>query len=164
MNHWRRQTIKNQLAYIANYMWRESLRNLNAHLTEAEAMRFNSNDYYYLTTIYYMGKPHFSQVAETLKLTKPAISAIVRKLTGLGLVRKEQSDTDRRMYYLTVTDKGRGIVEGDEHLYGRMEALIKQSLQNEEQQAMVERLLSGIVNEMMMQSGGMGEGADDPEI
>lgn len=140
--------MKAQLAYIANFMWRESLRNINAQLTAAEAKQFNSNDYYYLTTMYYLGNPRFTQVAETLQLTKPAVSAIIRKLSGLGLVEKKQSPDDGRVFFAVVTEKGKRIVEGDEQLYGRLEALIRSSLQTKERQALMEELLSAMAFEM----------------
>ncbi len=140
--------MKAQLAYIANFMWRESLRNINAQLSVSEARQFNSNDYYYLTTIYYQGNPRFSQVAEALQLTKPAVSAIVRKLSGLGLVEKKQSPDDGRVYFAVVTEKGRRIVEGDEQLYGRLETLILAFLQTKERQTMMEELLSAMTFEM----------------
>lgn len=140
--------MKAQLAYIANFMWRESLRNINAQLTSDEAKQFNSNDYYYLTTMYYLGNPRFTQVAEALQLTKPAVSAIIRKLSGLGLVEKKQSPDDGRVFFAVVTEKGKRIVEGDEQLYGRLEAMIRSSLQTQERQALMEELLSTMAFEM----------------
>lgn len=140
--------MKAQLAYIANFMWRESLRNINAQLTADEAKQFNSNDYYYLTTMYYLGNPRFTQVAEALQLTKPAVSAIIRKLSGLGLVEKKQSPDDGRVYFAVVTEKGKRIVEGDEQLYGRLEAMIRTSLQTKERQSLMEELLSTMAFEM----------------
>lgn len=151
--------MKTQLAFIANFMWRESLRNINAQLTASEAREFNSNDYYYLTTIYYLGKPRFSQVAQALKLTKPAVSAIVRKLAGLGLVEKKQSPDDGRVFFAVVTEKGKQIVEGDEELYGRLETLIRSSLQTKEHQTMMEELLSA----MMMELGKLTRGEKTEE-
>jgi DNA-binding MarR family transcriptional regulator len=104
--------IKDNFAYIANYLWRESIKNLKGYLSEDELKNFSSNDYYYLTTIYYMGNPNFSQVAEVLELSKPAITAMIRKLTGMGLLKKVQSLEDKRFYNIIVTEKGRIIITG----------------------------------------------------
>lgn len=140
--------IKDSFAFIANYLWRESIKNLENHLTESEFKNFSSNDYYYLTTIYYMGKPNFSQVAEALKLTKPAISAMIRKLTKIGLIEKAQSQEDKRVYYICVTEKGKRIINGDEELYKKIDLLIKETLDSEEKYEFVETLLGEIVHSL----------------
>jgi len=140
--------IKNSISFIANYLWMESIKNLNSHLTESELKSFGSNDYYYLTTIYYMGKPNFSEVAESLRLTKPAISAFVNKLSRMGLLEKVQSETDKRMYYVCITQKGKDIVEGDEELYKRFDSLIKRITVDQEQYVLVENLLAELVSNL----------------
>ena len=137
--------IKDSVAFIANYLWMESIKNLNSHLTESELKSFGSNDYYYLTTIYYMGKPNFSQVAETLKLTKPAISVFVNKLSKMGLLEKIQSDEDKRMYYVCITQKGKDIIEGDEELYKEFDSLIKNITVDHKKYEFVENLLAEVV-------------------
>ncbi|MDF2878901.1 MAG: transcriptional regulator, MarR/EmrR family protein [Clostridia bacterium] len=140
--------IKDDFAFIANYLWQRSIKNLNMQLTEAEIRRFNSNDYYYLTTIYHLGKPNFSQVAEALNFTKPAISAMIGKLIKMELIEKEQSQEDRRIYYISLTSKGKQIVEGDEALYAEFDSLIRRLLPNDEQYGFVDGLLSQIVSEI----------------
>jgi len=140
--------IKDSFAFIANYLWRESIKNLEHHLTESEFKSFSSNDYYYLTTIYYMGKPNFSQVAEALKLTKPAISAMIRKLIKIGLIEKIQSQEDKRVFYICVTQKGKIIIDGDEELYKKVDLLIKENLDSKEKYEFVETLLDEIVHSL----------------
>lgn len=139
--------IKDNFAFIANYYWRESIKNLNLHLSESELASFSSNDYYYLTTIYYLGKPNFSQVAEALGLTKPAISVLIRKLVKIGLIEKVQSEEDKRIFYVCVTEKGKKIVDGDEELYMKFDTLVK-TLSNEEQYALIDVLLKEIVHRL----------------
>ncbi|WNF32634.1 MarR family winged helix-turn-helix transcriptional regulator [Aeribacillus composti] len=137
--------VKDSIAFIANYLWRESIKNLHMHLTEAEIKNFSSNDYYYLTTIYYMGKPNFSQVAEALNVTKPAVSAMIRKLSKMGLIEKIQSQEDKRVYYVSVTEKGKNIVEGDEKLYKKIDLQIKECLGSDHKYEFLETLLAEIV-------------------
>lgn len=140
--------VHNSISFIANYLWRESIQNLSTHLTEAELKSFSSNDYYYLTTIYYMGRPNFSKLAETLRLTKPAVSAIIRKLSGMGLIDKVQSEEDKRMFYICITQKGKNIVDGDEQLYKEIDLLIKELVGNDEKYKSVEDLLEKIVGKL----------------
>ena len=144
--------IKDSIAFIANYLWRESIKNLNQHLTESELKSFSSNDYYYLTTIYYLRKPNFSQIAEALKLTKPAVSAITRKLTNMGLIEKVQSETDKRMFYICITQKGQKIINGDEQLYEKIDLLIKSLVASDAKYKFVDTLLEEIVNSLWKQA------------
>ena len=143
--------IKDSFSFIANYLWRESIKNLNIYLTESEIKSFSSNDYYYLTTIYYMDKPNFSQLAEALKLTKPAISAIIRKLSNMGLIEKVQSEEDKRVFYICVTGKGKSIINGDEELYEKISILIRNIVVSDEKYKFLEDLLEEIVKNLEMQ-------------
>lgn len=112
--------IEENIAFIANYYWKKSIDNINETLSDGQAGSFNMNDYYYLTVIYQLGEPNFSDVAKALHLTKPSISAMVRRLSRNGLVKKTQSDEDKRVFYLSLTEKGLKIVEGDYALYHDM--------------------------------------------
>lgn len=140
--------LKDSFSFMANYLWRESIKNITTLLTEAELKSFSSNDYYYLTTIYYLEKPNFSQVAEALKLTKPAISSMTNKLIKMGLIDKVQSEEDKRVYYICVTQKGMSIIDGDEELYKKVDALIVSVLNDDDKYALVESLLEEIVNNL----------------
>lgn len=50
-----------------------------------------------------------SQLAENLKLSKPSITEMVKKFIKLDCVKKEQCSHDARVYYLFLTEKGKGI-------------------------------------------------------
>ncbi|ALS02080.1 MarR family transcriptional regulator [Enterococcus silesiacus] len=109
--------IENNISYIANYLWQKSIENIDTILTKEEKSRFNIADYYYLTTIYHMDYPTLGEVSEKLSFTKPAISAMVKRLEGLDFIEKHQSSIDKRIYNLLITEKGKNIVEGDNSLY-----------------------------------------------
>lgn len=140
--------LSKDFAHLANYMWRQSIKNINNLLSAEEASQFSSNDYYYLTTIYYLNRPNFSQVSESFGLTKPAISLIIKKLTRMGLLHKEQSQEDKRVFYIVVTDKGKRIIEGDEVLYEGIDVLIRKHVVHQEQYEQLELMLHRIVQEL----------------
>ena len=50
-----------------------------------------------------------SQLAEDLNLSKPSITEMVKKFIRLDCVKKEQCSHDARVYYLFLTEKGKGI-------------------------------------------------------
>ena len=116
--------IEKHFEYIANYLWQQSINNINSILSNEEKKQFNITDYYYLTTIYNMDNPNLGEVAEKLKLTKPAISALVKRLTKNDLIEKNKSNEDGRIYYIKVTEKGRKIIEGDNVVYSQFTRLV----------------------------------------
>ncbi|MFK4566140.1 MarR family winged helix-turn-helix transcriptional regulator [Enterococcus sp. UD-01] len=139
--------IENNLSYIANYLWQKSLENIDAVLTKEEKSKFNMADYYYLTAIYHMEEPNLGEVAEKLELTKPAISAMVKRLERIGFIEKQQSTADKRVFYLAVTEKGKNIVEGDTCLYQQFIEKIRQ-LTTPEQMEQFTCLLEKLVGEI----------------
>lgn len=141
--------LKEDFASLANYLWRQSIKNINRLLSDEEANQFSSNDYYYLTTIYYLRRPNFSQLSESLGLTKPAVSLIIKKLTRMGLIHKEQSLEDKRIYYIVITEKGKRIIYGDELLYQSVEVLIKKYVPVKEQYEQLELMLHQVVHELI---------------
>lgn len=136
--------LSKHIETLGNYLWQRSLKQLSAILTTEENKRFNISDYYYLTLIGTMGSPSFSEVASALNVTKPAVSALSKRLGQIGLVEKVPSSEDGRVYYLQLTDKGRQIIESDTRLFEDLEATIQKLMPAEEQEAL-ERLLEQVV-------------------
>lgn len=138
--------MKNSIGYIANFLWQQSLQNIYSALSENEAKQFSNNDYYHLTTIYYMSEPTFTNIAAALNVTKPAVSVLVNKLEGIGLVTRVQSETDKRKFYVILTEKGINIIQGDEKSYEVLEALLKNKLGNQDAYNAFEQLLDDVVD------------------
>jgi len=136
--------IEKHFEYIANYLWQQSINNINSILSNEEKKQFNITDYYYLTTIYNMDNPNLGEVAEKLKLTKPAISALVKRLTKNELIEKFKSNEDGRIYYLKVTEKGIKIIEGDNAVYSQFTSLISEII-SENQSKELNCLLGEVV-------------------
>lgn len=137
--------MEEKFSDLVNLLWKECIRNLNTILTEEEVNKFSNNDYYYLLVIHSLKKPNFSQVAEKLSLTKPAVSAIIRKLTNMKLVEKLQSAEDKRIYHVELTSKGRSILQGDIAVYKWVTDTIAGIVEDEKEFAVVERIISELV-------------------
>ena len=56
-----------------------------------------------------MDHPTFSDLAKSLEVSKPSVTAIVGKLVQKGYVEKVQSVEDRRAFYVLLTDKGKAL-------------------------------------------------------
>lgn len=136
--------IENNIAIIANHFWKESIKNISETLSDTQMSSFNMNDYYYLTEIYQLGKPKLGELATKLNLTKPAISALAKRLEKNQLIIKTQSEEDKRIYYLSLTDKGIKIIQGDNELYSKLSKLFSDLL-TKDQVNMVDDLLEKAV-------------------
>jgi len=139
--------IEKHFEYIGNYLWQQSINNINSILSNDEKKQFNITDYYYLTIIYNMNNPNLGEVAEKLKITKPAISALVKRLTKQELIEKIQSNEDGRIYYIKVTERGRKIIEGDNAVYSQFTSLISEII-SEDQLKELNCLLNEVVNRL----------------
>jgi Transcriptional regulators len=140
--------MEEKFSTLVNLLWEECIRNLNAVLTEEEVNKFSNNDYYYLLCIQSLQKPNFSQIAEKLSLTKPAVSAIIKKLIRLNLVNKIQSQEDRRIYYVELTKKGENILQGDQAIYKWVTDCIADMAQDKRELEIMERMVSELVNRL----------------
>lgn len=126
--------IAENLETITNYLWHQSTKRINYLL--ANEIDFNISDYYYLTAIYNMDHPNFGDVAQQLNLTKPAVSALIKRLTRNGLITKTQCPEDKRVFYLNMTEKGKHMVEGDQNLFTNLEAVIANNVNHDQLQAL----------------------------
>jgi len=64
------------------------------------------NQMHYLETIAMLSNPTAGDLADSLSVTRPSVSAIVKKLIETGYLTKTKSKIDGRVYYLYLTDKG----------------------------------------------------------
>lgn len=140
--------MEEQFAQLVNLLWGECIRNLKNTLEEKEQSKFTNNDYYYLYVIEALGEPNFSAIADALNLTKPGVTAIVRKLHSMGLVVKKQSEADKRVYFVSLTQKGKDILNGDRQVYKQVTEAISSFCKTEEEQQFVENLLQLLVKKM----------------
>jgi len=61
---------------------------------------------HYLETITSLGNPTSADLADSLGVTRPSVSTIVKKLIETGYLTKSKSEIDGRVYFLHLTDKG----------------------------------------------------------
>lgn len=140
--------MEQKFSSLVNLLWEACILNLNTILTEEEANKFSNNDYYYLLVIQSLQRPNFSQIAEKLSITKPAVSVIIRKLISMDLVSKSQSAEDKRVYYVDVTDKGRRILQGDNAIYKWVVDNIADIAVNQAELQVVERIINELVKRL----------------
>lgn len=111
---------------------------------ELELTELSMKQVVYLETIARLGRPTFSELARELKVTKPSVSAIYRKLESHGFVSREASSEDRRSFHIILTDRGRELQTAHENLHRKIAEHIAHFLTQEEQ-ADLTRLLDKVL-------------------
>ena len=71
----------------------------------------------YLDVIKRKGKPTLGEIAEELNFTKPSVTIMINKLIKQSFVRKVQSDEDKRVYYVELTNLGEELIEIQLNVY-----------------------------------------------
>ena len=101
-------------------------------INKDELSNLTLNHFNYIYAIEQLDNPTFSDLAETLDVTKASVSTMVNKLIKEGYVYKEQSSEDGRVYHLYLSGKGRGIVEAENKAFSDFINLIKEELDRDE--------------------------------
>lgn len=103
------------------------------------------NQCHYIECIHGLGHPTFSQVASCLDITKASVTASINKLIKEGLVKKERSLHDKRVFNLELTEKGKVIAEAGSQSKCQFTEALKKCL-DEQEVADLERILQKIVD------------------
>ncbi len=91
-----------------------------------------------LTQLYYIraiaSKPSItsSDLSKIFDVQRPTVTNIVSRLCKAGLVIRQQSETDRRVFHLSLTDTGNHIMEAQEESCKRIAATAEKIFTQEE--------------------------------
>lgn len=85
-----------------------------------------TNDQHFtLRYINQVGSCTSSELAEVFDVQKSAITAIIQRLWEKGLIQRTRDEKDRRVVYLTLTDKGNELyLNAEERIHQLVESLI----------------------------------------
>lgn len=145
--------MEEKFSALINLLWERCIKNLNNILTEEETNKFSNNDYYYLLVIQSLHKPNLSHIADKLCLTKPAVSVIVRKLIVMNLITKVQSEEDKRVFIVELTQKGNDILSGDRTIYKWVTDNMADIVEREEDLKIIEKIIYGLVERLEKMNG-----------
>jgi len=85
-----------------------------------------------LNTIHRTGAQRLGELANQLDFTSGAVTAVCDKLEAAGFAVRRRSKMDRRAIVLDITDKGREMLERNEHIGGYMIDILFGSFSQEE--------------------------------
>ena len=135
---------------LADYLWRESIQNIEVQLSADERSRFNNNDYYYLTVLASLKNNTPSKFARVLHRSRPYVSMYLKKLAGLKMIRITPDAKDGRSSRIVLTKKANSIITGDRLSYIKIDKQLKAALPDEHHwerhEAALKRVLNALYN------------------
>ena len=99
---------------------------------------------HYLETIYLLNNPNITELAKSLKLSKPTVKVAVDKLIERDFLYKIQSDEDRRSAHLHLREKGQLINQMHDYSHKRIAESLSRKLNREELEILV-----GLLNKIL---------------
>lgn len=125
------------------------LSNLVVYTEEEAKEQFNLRSLthvqmHYLETINMLGNPNITELAASLKLTKPTVTVAVDRLIERDFVVKIKSDADRRSAHLHLTEKGKLINQMHDYAH----KLIAESIAKKLDKREIE-ILTGLLSKVL---------------
>lgn len=125
---------------------------LDEELTKRTVERFHVEDLSkismshleYLEVIRKKGRPTLGEIALELDFTKPSVTIMVNKLIKQGLVKKVQSEDDKRVFYVELTDLGKELIEIQVDIYRKFASDLERALEDKEVEILSELLNKGL--------------------
>ncbi|MBA2175834.1 MarR family transcriptional regulator [Halobacillus locisalis] len=91
------------------------------------------NQIQYIEVIGKLGNPTLSEIASELNITKASATAGVNKLVNLGYAEKNQSNVDKRIYHVSLTQTSEKFIQLEQQALEEYVSFISQSLTKEEE-------------------------------
>ncbi|OWA33708.1 hypothetical protein B9G55_20435 [Saccharibacillus sp. O16] len=132
--------------------WLTIERGMGAVVRSQMQEALTSDQYYLLQHIMQHGPRTSSELAETFKVVKSSITAIVTRLVDRGLIERTRSEADRREVYLSLTEHGLQMAERvDQRISEAVGGYLKHFREEE-----IETVLSGFerLAKLVMEDGG----------
>lgn len=130
------RTINDTLVTLFNEIWELEK---EAIITE-EFQDITNNDMHIIEAIGLSGKNTMSAVAKKLKITAGSLTTAINALVKKMYVERERSEEDRRVVYITLTEKGRKAYHHHEQFHRQMTNAVLEKLDEEETVVLVKLL------------------------
>lgn len=112
-------------------------------LSHEDLSKLSYGQFHFIDAISSGDSVTISSLAKELNLTKPTVTVAIQKMEKNGLVYKLQSDRDKRIYFIYLTEKGQRIKKAEQNALRRMEETISRGLSKEDLE-----LLSGLLSKV----------------
>lgn len=119
-----------------------------ANMNRSDINGVTATHYNIIEYIYRNNKCTGKQIAKAFNISPAAISRQLKFLIENGHIEQKQSATDRRVFNLNVTDKGRFIIDNSENFRGAVTQKIAKTLTTDEFKKL-KSLLQKVVDEVI---------------
>jgi DNA-binding MarR family transcriptional regulator len=110
-----------------------SLKKFQKQMGESSGFsKLTINQIHYIDAVNDLGKPAITQIADRLKISKASVTAGINKLVNLGFVRKNQSNEDKRVFHVSLTEEGEHLINLKYQVIKEYEEFISSALSAEE--------------------------------
>lgn len=134
---------------INHFYFETSIQELRLMHQERILPGISYNSLLYLDVISYKPNCTISTLADLLGLTKSAITLKVNELVKQGFLTKSQSQSDKRVYYLSLSKEAKEVYEHYDYMLDKAYRLVRQNYSEEDIRKFSEmlNLVSGIYEE-----------------
>lgn len=87
---------------------------------------------YYVEAVYQLNRPTVSELSNHLMVSKASTSEAIKKLINRGLLIKSQSENDKRVYHVALSDTALKLMEAEKKAMEEFTDNIKNSLNDDE--------------------------------
>lgn len=126
------------------YLEEELTKRAEALLNIKDLSKISVSHAEYLKVIKAKGKPTLGEIALELNYSKPSVTTMVNKLIKQGFVKKVQSEYDKRVFYVELTDLGQGLVEIELNIYREFASNLEEVLDSKEVESLEWLLRKGL--------------------
>jgi DNA-binding MarR family transcriptional regulator len=85
-------------------------------------------------------EPTPADLARSLGITRPSVSALIARLLAAGLIRKERSQQDARSFHVHLTEKGAALMQAHQRVHEAIARRLLVGLDAGEQQQLADLL------------------------
>jgi len=101
-------------------------------ISREDLLKITYGQFHFIDAISEDDSPTISSLADKMNLSKPTVTVAIQKMEKSSLVFKKQSDSDKRVSYIFLTDKGKLIKQAEQNSLKRMEKILMSKLNEEE--------------------------------
>ena len=89
-----------------------SLKKFQAEVGDGyEISKLTIHQFQYIDAISGLGEPTITEIADKLNITKASVTSGINKLVNLGYLIKTQSNQDRRVFHVSLTNAGGRLIK-----------------------------------------------------
>lgn len=136
------------------------MRRVHIELAESAVHKITGTQFVVLKFIHWRGRTTVSGLADDLYVSLSAVTSLVDRLHRAGLVSRERDESDRRVVWLSLTDRGREVLDSCLEVRRRVMKRYLNRLGEEDVKRLIqiyEKLLQIMEEESEQHAGGIRE-------